>query len=121
MQIVSGVAAADDTAPLMVSPDADVHAFLAGAAPLNDLGTLTGTSLLTRKADSTPLCPVLASVPSDQQAQAADAVVTAITQCVKAGQGATPGPDDAKSWTLDLTWGTCLPTPAPRKRRRRPA
>ena len=103
VQIVSGVAAADDTAPLMVSPDADVHAFLAGAAPLNDLGTLTGTSLLTRKADSTPLCPVLASVPSDQQAQAADAVVTAITQCVKAGQGATPGPDDAKSWTLDLT------------------
>jgi len=46
---------------------------------------------------------VLASLSSDQQAQAADAVVTAITQCVKAGQGATPGPDDAKSWTLDMT------------------
>ena len=103
VQIVSGALAADDAALLMVSPDADVHAFLAGAAPLNDLGTLTGTSLLAKKADGTPLCPVLASVPADQQAQAAGAVAAAISQCVKAGQGATPGPDDPKSWTLDLT------------------
>ena len=103
VQVVSDDDAGDDAGPLIVSPDADVHAFLAGAAPLNDLGTLSGTSLLATKADGTPLCPVLASLPGDQQSQAADAVASAVTECVKAGQGATPGPDDAKSWSLDMT------------------
>jgi hypothetical protein len=104
VQVVSGDTAVEDASPLMVSPDSDVHAFLAGTGPLNDLGPLTGASLLTAtKADRSPLCPVLASVPSGQQAQAADAVVAAVGQCVKAGQGVTPGPDDARSWTLDLT------------------
>lgn len=97
----NGVAAA---APVAVSPDADAHAFLAGAAPLNDLGSLSGSSLLqAKKADGTPLCPVLASVPAGQQDQAATGVVNAIAHCITAGQGVTPGPDDAKSWTLDLS------------------
>ena len=104
VQIVSangGVASSPATA---VSPDAEVHAFLADAAPLNDLGTLTGGSLLAAtRADGSPLFPVLASVPSDQQAQAATGVVSAITQCVQAGQGVMPGPDDIKSFVLDLS------------------
>ena len=101
VQVVSGD---DAIGPVTVSPDADVQAFLGGAAPLNDLGSLTGASLLAaKKADGTPLCPVLASAPSDQQAQAATGVVNAIAQCVKAGQGVTPGPDDVKSFVLDLS------------------
>ena len=103
VQVVSDDDTGDDACPLIVSPDADVHAFLAGAAPLNDLGTMSGTSLLAAKADGTPLCPVLASLPADQQSQAADAVASAVAQSVKAGQGTTPGPDDVKSWTLDLS------------------
>jgi len=97
----SSVAAA---APVAVSPDADAHAFLAGAAPLNDLGSLSASALLqAKRADGTSLCPVLASVPADQQDQAATGVVNAIAHCIKAGQGVTPGPDDDKSWTLDLS------------------
>ena len=103
VQVVSDDDTGDDAGPLIVSPDADVHAFLAGAAPLNDLGTMSGTSLLAAKADGTPLCPVLAGLPADQQSQAADAVASAVAQSVKAGQGTTPGPDDVKSWTLDLS------------------
>ena len=103
VQVVSDGNTGDDAGPLIVSPDADVHAFLAGAAPLNDLGTMSGTSLLATKADGTPLCPVLASLPADQQSQGADAVASAVAQSVKAGQGTTPGPDDVKSWTLDLS------------------
>ena len=103
VQVVSADDAGDDAGPLIVSPDADVHAFLAGAAPLNDLGPLSGPSLLAKKADGTALCPVLASLPAGQQTQAADAVASAIAQSVKAGQGTTPGPDDVKSWTLDLS------------------
>ena len=103
VQVVSDDDAGDDAGPLMVSPDADVHAFLGGTAPLNDLGSLSGSSLLATKADGTPLCPVLADVPADQRSQAATGVVSALAQCIKAGQGVTPGPDDAKSWTLDLS------------------
>ncbi len=104
VQIVSADDAGDDAAPAMISPDADVHAFLAGAAPLNDMKPLSGSSLAdAQKADGTPLCPVLAGLSGDDQANAASAVVSAVNQCVKAGQGVTPGPDDAKSWTLDLS------------------
>jgi len=97
-------------APVQVSPDAKVQAFLAGTAPLNDLGTLTPAALLTAvNADGTKLFPVLAGITDPgQQTQAAAGVAQAISQCVRAGQGATPGPDDVKSWTLDLT--TDVPT-----------
>ena len=61
------------------------------------------TLLAATRADGSPLFPVLASVPSDQQAQAATGVVSAITQCVEAGQGVMPGPDDIKSFVLDLS------------------
>ena len=96
-----------DTAPVPVSPDAGVHGFLAGGAPLNDMAALTPEALLTAtKADGTRLCPVLASITDPgQQAQAASGVISAISQAVQAGQGATPGPNDIKSWTLDLTTG----------------
>ena len=104
VQIVPDDGSVAAAAPVTVIPDADVHEFLAGAAPLNDLGSLSGSSLLlAKRADGTPLCPVLASVPADQQDQAATGVANAIAQCIKAGQGVTPGPDDAKSWTLDLS------------------
>ena len=104
VQIVSDDSGDDASSAVAVSPDADVHAFLAGAAPLNDLGTLTGGSLLkATRADGSPLFPVLANVPADQQAQAATGVVSAITQCVQAGQGVMPGPNDIKSFVLDLS------------------
>ena len=104
VQMVSDDSGDDASSAVAVSPDADVHAFLAGAAPLNDLGTLTGGSLLAAtRADGSPLFPVLANVPADQQAQAATGVVSAITQCVQAGQGVMPGPDDIKSFVLDLS------------------
>jgi len=114
VQVVSDDDAGDDSAPAMVSPDADVHAYLAGAAPLNDMESLSGSSLVAaRKADGTPLCPGLAGLSGDDQANAASAVVSAINQCVKAGQGATPGPDDAKSWTLDLSGAVPAYTSSP--------
>ena len=104
VQIVSDDSSDDASSAVAVSPDADVHAFLVGAAPLNDLGTLTGGSLLAAtRADGSPLFPVLANVPADQRAQAATGVVSAITQCVQAGQGVIPGPDDIKSFVLDLS------------------
>jgi hypothetical protein len=90
--------------PVTVSPDAGVHAFLAGTAPLNDLGALTPAALLAAtSASNTPLCPVLTSLPADVQVGAAQAVISAITRCVKAGQGVTPGPADIKSFILDLS------------------
>jgi len=90
--------------PVIVSPDADVHAFLAGTAPLNDLGTFTPAGLLAAtKADGTSLCPVLTNLPTDNQTDAASAVISAMNQCVQAGQGVTPGPNDIKSFTLDLS------------------
>ena len=105
VQIMPDDDSADAGPPVIVSPDADVHAFLAGAAPLNELGTLTPKALLTAtKADNSPLCPVLASVPpGNQQTQAASDVISAMTQCIRAGQGVTPGSEDAKSWLLDMS------------------
>ena len=104
VQPASGDAGVEASPAVAVSPDADVHAYLAGAAPLNDMEPLSGSSLVAaQKADGTPLCPGLAGLSGDDQADAASAVVSAINQCVKAGQGAIPGPDDAKSWTLDLS------------------
>ena len=108
-QLSVSVAAAADlgaAAPVQVSPDAEVQAFLAGTAPLNDIGTLTPEALLSAaSADGTKLFPVLASMPADQQTQAASGVAQAISQCIQAGQGATPGPDDVKSWILDMKSG----------------
>lgn len=94
------------TAPVQVSPDAEVQAFLAGTAPLNDLGSLTPEAMLAAvNADGTKLFPVLASAPAGQQSQAASGVAQAISHCIHAGQGLTPGPDDVKSWTLDFQSG----------------
>ncbi len=108
-QLSVSVASAADlgaAASVQVSPDAEVQAFLAGTAPLNDIGTLTPEALLSAaSADGTKLFPVLASMPADQQTQAASGVAQAISQCIQAGQGATPGPDDVKSWILDMKSG----------------
>ncbi len=104
VQVVSVGGSLTASEPATVSPDADVHAFLGGTAPLTDLGTLTPTALLTAtKADGTPLCPVLTSAPADSQVSGASAVISAMNQCIQAGQGVTPGPDDIKSFVLDMT------------------
>ncbi len=92
------------SSPVLVSPDSDVQAFLGGTAPLNTIGTLTAANLLAAQNSSgTALCPVLANAPQESQTNAANGVISAINQCVTAGQGVTPGPNDIKSFVLDMS------------------
>ena len=69
VQVVSDDDAGDDAGPLIVSPDADVHAFLAGAAPLNDLGTMSGTSLLAKRPTAPRCAPCWPACPGTSRAK----------------------------------------------------
>ena len=118
VQIVSDDSGDDASSAVAVSPDADVHAFLAGAAPLNDLGTLTGGSLLAAtRADGNPLFPVLANVPADQQAQRPPEWSVRSPSASRPGRASCRArmTSSRSSWTCP---GTCPPTPAPPAGRR---
>lgn len=93
-----------------VRPDGDVHAFLAGAAALNDLGTLatnstSGAAALLQATDATgkPLFPTLSSLSGDDRVSASNGVASAINQAMAAGQGVHPGVNDTRSFLLDMT------------------
>ena len=116
VQIVSDDSGDDASSAVAVSPDADVHAFLAGAAPLNDLGTLTGGSLLeatgptaARYSRCWPTCP-----PTSRPRRPPE-------WSVRSPSASRPGRASCRarmtssrsSWTCP---GTCRPTPAPSSR-----
>ncbi len=104
VQVVTDSEIGTASSAVSISPDADVQAFLAGTGSLNTLGTLTAAGLLAAQNTSgTALCPVLANVPSESQTGAANAVISAINQCVQAGQGVTPGTNNIKSFVLDMS------------------
>lgn len=94
-------------APTWVNPGADVHAFLAGSAPLNDLGTLGGPAMLAAtNSGGTSLFPVLNNIADPtQQGTAATGCAAAIGQCLLAGQGA-PAANGAQSFQLDMSGST---------------
>ena len=87
-----------------------MHAFLAGGAALNDLGTLTannasGATALLQATDATgkPLFPVLAALSGTDRVSASNAVASAINQAMAAGQGVHPVPNAIQSFKLDMT------------------
>ena len=90
--------------PFTVNPDTDVHQFLAGNAPLADIGPLTGNAMIAAtNPGNTPVFPVLAGLPATSQASGSAAMAAAINHMMQAGLGAQPGPSDPKSVQLDMT------------------
>jgi len=88
--------------PIPVRADAGVHTYLAGRAPLNDLPTMTGASLVAaQNPDGSALFPVLDKLSGDDQTTAANGVAQAVNQCIVAGQG-TPAAA-VKSFTMDFS------------------
>ncbi len=94
--------------PVMFSLDSDVHAFLAGTAPLNQLGSLSGNALATATDpdDGTLLSPTLAGLSDSDKTSAAGAIAEAMHQTMAAGATAAspaPGPNGMQSFKLDMT------------------
>ena len=122
---VSIVSAADslrDAASLRSAPTWTCRRSWPVTAPLNDLGTLTRQARCWRgKADGTKLCPVLASMPADQQAQAACAVARRSASASRPGRASRRARTTSKSWILDMKPGvpayTSSTEPAARKAR----
>ena len=95
--------------PVIVHPDGDVHAFLAGTGALNDIGTLatspSGATALVQAKNSVnqPLFPVLAGLSGNDLVTASNGVASTLIQAMAAGQGVQPGINDAKSFLLDMS------------------
>ena len=92
--------------PFTVHPDTDVHQFLAGNAPLADIGPLTGAAMVAATNpgyNNSPVFPVLAGLPAASQASGSAAMASALNHMMQAGLGSQPGPNDPKSVQLDMT------------------
>lgn len=94
-----------DGLPFPITPDVDVHLFLAGGSSLTDIGQLDGPALQNaQNAGGDPLLPALGSLPGSQQATAATAIAGALQHAAALGLGSAPTDlNGVQSAKFDLT------------------
>lgn len=96
--------------PLTVTPDLDVHQYLAGLAPLTGQGPepLNGAALLAATDDDgKPLLPLLTRLPISQQLTAAPEMANALRHLTSLGFGASPqSASDVQAARLDFSQTT---------------